>query len=263
MSKRQVEICVISDTHLGTYGCHATELYQYLLTIKPEILILNGDFIDMWQFRKRYWPQMHFKVLEQLLKMLNEGTIIYYLSGNHDEMLRRFSELNIGKLKFDDKLLLLHDNKVHWIFHGDVFDVTMKHSKWLAKLGSTGYDLLILLNRFINNALAKMGRDKISLSKKIKNSVKKAVSFISDFENTAANIAIDKKYDVVICGHIHKPEIKTIKTERGEVLYLNSGDWVENLTSLEYYNGKWNLYHYTEEPKTEKSVPIQKQFVTA
>src|SRR5277367_5628403 len=126
MSKREIDICVISDTHLGTYGCHATELHKYLSSINPEILVLNGDFIDIWQFRKRYWPQSHFKVLEQLLKMLNEGTSIYYLSGNHDEMLRRFSELQIGRLKMDDKLLLLHDNKVHWIFHGDVFDLTMK-----------------------------------------------------------------------------------------------------------------------------------------
>ena len=244
MIKRQIEICVISDVHLGTYGCHAEELYKYLQSIDPKILILNGDFIDMWQFRKNYWPHPHFKVIEQLIKIMNNGTLIYYLSGNHDEMLRRFGEFTIGNLKFDDKLLLTHDNKVHWIFHGDVFDITMKYSKWLAKLGSTGYDILIYLNRLVNKILEKMGKDKISLSKKIKNSVKEAISFINNFENTTANIAISHKYDVVICGHIHQPEIKIIKTEKGEVLYLNSGDWVENLTSLEYYNNKWVLYQF-------------------
>ena len=164
----------------------------------------------------------------------------------HDEMLRRFKGFQLGSLKITNKLSLKIDNSRVWIFHGDVFDVTMKHSKWLTKLGSHGYDLLILINAFCNWVSEKMGRGKISLSKNIKNSVKKAVKFINDFEKTTADIAIDNGYDYVLCGHIHHPEMKTIVTEKGQVEYLNSGDWIENLTSLEYTDGKWTLFHYNE-----------------
>ena len=146
-----------------------------------------------------------------------------------------------------NKLLLNIDGKKAWIFHGDVFDVTMQYSKWLAKLGAVGYDSLIHLNTLINWFLQKFGKEKMSLSKKIKNSVKNAVKFINDFEETAANIAIEKGYDYVICGHIHQPEMRTIKNEFGEVMYLNSGDWIENLTSLEYHNGKWRIFDFKKE----------------
>jgi UDP-2,3-diacylglucosamine pyrophosphatase LpxH len=142
--------------------------------------------------------------------------------------------------------LLDIDGKRHWFFHGDVFDVSMQHSKWLAKLGGEGYDLLILLNRGINHVLHKLGRERISLSKKVKDSVKMAVKHISKFEDTAAGIAIDSKYDYVICGHIHEPVMREITTAKGTVTYMNSGDWIENLTSLEYNDGKWSLVHYHE-----------------
>jgi UDP-2,3-diacylglucosamine pyrophosphatase LpxH len=136
------------------------------------------------------------------------------------------------------------DGKKAWIFHGDVFDITMQYSKLLAKLGAVGYDTLILLNTFINYILKKLGKEKMSLSKKIKQSVKNAVKFINDFEDTAADIAIEKGYDYVICGHIHHAEKKIIKKDNAEVMYLNSGDWVESLTSLEYHNGQWSIYNF-------------------
>ncbi len=248
VKKRAIDIVVISDVHLGTYGCHAKELLCYLKSIKPKTVILNGDIVDIWQFNKRYWPKSHMKIIKHLISWMSKRIKVYYITGNHDEMLRKFSGLKMGSFKIVDKLVLtLPDNKVAWFFHGDVFDVTMQHSKWLAKLGAIGYDILILINRFVNFISEKIfNRGKISLSKKIKNSVKSAVKFVNNYEQTAADIGIENKYDYVICGHIHQPEIRELQNKYGSILYLNSGDWIENLTALEYADGKWSLYKYDE-----------------
>jgi UDP-2,3-diacylglucosamine pyrophosphatase LpxH len=244
---RSLSVAVISDVHLGTYGCHATELLNYLRSINPQILILNGDIIDGWQFSKRYFPQSHFEVINEIFKKVSEGTRVVYITGNHDEILRRYSDMEIGNILLTDKFLLNIDGKKMWIFHGDVFDNTTKGSaKIIAKLGGKGYDLLILLNRAINFCLKLMHKNKVSLSKKVKNGVKKAITYIHNFEQTIADLAIEKKYDFVICGHIHQPLIKNISQEDGSVTYLNSGDWIENLTALEYNNNEWSLYQYTE-----------------
>jgi len=144
-------------------------------------------------------------------------------------------------------VLPLSNNKTAWFFHGDVFDVTMQHSKWLAKLGAIGYDTLILINTFANFISEKIfKKGKLSLSKKIKNSVKSAVKFINNFEKTAADIGISNHYDYVICGHIHQPEMREISNQHGSIMYLNSGDWIENLTALEYNDGEWKIYKYNE-----------------
>lgn len=245
--RRKVDILILSDIHLGTYGCHAEELLRYFKTIKPKRIILNGDIIDMWQFSKRYWPNSHMQVIKYITGLLAKGTKISYLPGNHDEMLRKFAGFRLGSFVIDNKLVLKLNGKRAWIFHGDVFDVTMRYSKWLAKLGAVGYDALIHINTFVNWCLQKVGREKISLSKRVKDSVKSAVKFINNFESTAADIAISNGYDFVICGHIHQPEIKRIETEKGSVVYLNSGDWVENLTALEYDGTNWSIYHYKED----------------
>ncbi len=134
MEKREVEIVVISDVHLGTYGCQAKELLKYLKSIKPKKIILNGDIIDIWQFSKRYWPESHMKVIRKLMKFVVEGIPVYYLTGNHDELLRKFTDLNMGSFHLQNKLVLNVDGKNAWFFHGDIFDVTMQHSsgwqKW-------------------------------------------------------------------------------------------------------------------------------------
>ncbi len=249
MVKREVDIVVISDVHLGTYGCQAKELLKYLKSIKPKILILNGDIIDIWQFSKSYWPETHMKVVRRILKFVTDGIPVYYLTGNHDEMLRKFADFNLGSFQLLNKVLLNIDGKKAWIFHGDIFDVTMQHSKWLAKLGAVGYDSLILINSFVNWCLKAIGRQKMSFSQKIKGRVKEAVKFINHFEQTAADLAVDKGYDYVICGHIHHPEIREVQSTDtlGSVLYLNSGDWVESLSSLEYHNGTWKVYTYNPE----------------
>lgn len=240
---------VISDVHLGTYGCKAKELCRYLATIDPAILILNGDIVDIWQFSKKYWPKSHMQVIKQITSMLSRGVKVYYVTGNHDEMLRRFENFSLGDFHIVNKLVLHHHNGYKsWIFHGDVFDVTMKHSKWLARLGSVGYDMLIHINSLINWLSERSGRGKISLSKKIKNSVKSAVKYINNFEDTAAEIAIQKGYQYVICGHIHQPEKRMIGSGTDSVTYLNSGDWVENLTALECINSEWDIYYYQKDP---------------
>ncbi len=248
MKKRNVEIVVLSDVHLGTYGSRAIELVNYLESINPKTLVLNGDIIDIWQFSKHYFPESHMRVVKAIMSLLTEGTIVYYVTGNHDEMLRKFKGLQLGNFHIVNKVVLTLPTGKAWIFHGDVFDTTMKHSKWLAKLGGKGYDLLILLNTFINWVSLKFGRGRVSLSKKVKDSVKGIIKYVNDFEGTAADIAMENNYTYVICGHIHQPKIREFSNERGnKVTYLNSGDWVENMTSLEYNAKKWRIFDYQTE----------------
>lgn len=244
MKKRKLDILVLSDVHLGTYGCHAEELCDYLDSIDPKKIILNGDIIDVWNFKKSYWPAAHTEVLRRLMKFLSKGVEIFYITGNHDEVMRKFTVFHLSNLHIVDKLVLNLEGEKAWIFHGDVFDVSMKYSKWLAKFGGAGYDLLIVLNRFTNTLLNAFGYEKFSLSKKIKDGVKKAVKYVHDYEQTAAELAIENGFDYVVLGHIHNPEQRTIIQGNKKVVYLNSGDWIENLTSLEYRVGQWTLYKH-------------------
>ena len=236
---------VISDVHLGTFGCRAEELMAYLSSIKPKKLILNGDIIDIWQFNQHYFPASHLRILKKIISMASKGTEVIYITGNHDEMLRKFSNTYIGNFSIQDKLILNLDGKKAWFFHGDVFDISILHAKWLTKLGGYGYDILLRLNRLINWFLTKLGKEKYSRAKKIKNSVKKAVKYIGNFERTAIETAIAKGYDYVICGHIHQPKKEILETKNGKCTYLNSGDWVENLTALEYSFKRWKIYNYS------------------
>ena len=165
--KRALDIVIISDVHLGTYGCHAKELLTYLKSIQPEKLILNGDIIDIWNFSKNYFPKAHMNVLRRIMKMANQGVEVIYITGNHDDMLRKYTDLSFGNLHLVDKYILEIDEKKAWIFHGDIFDSTTNGSaKILAKIGGKSYDLIILLNRMINWCLEKMGKEKMSFSKK-------------------------------------------------------------------------------------------------
>lgn len=260
MEKRSVDVVVLSDVHLGTYGCQAKKLATYLKSITPSILILNGDIIDGWQFSKSFFPASHMSVIKEIINYITNGTRVFYITGNHDEVLRRYSDFRVGNFVLTDKLVLEIDNKMTWIFHGDVFDNTTKGgAKFLAKLGSSGYGLLILVNRVINAALKLVGRERISLSKKVMDGVNKAVAKINDFETIAAELAIEKKYDYVICGHIHKPQKKEVQNESGKVTYLNSGDWVEHCTALEYHKKEWTVFEFDEaafpQMKVEKETP--------
>ena len=246
-NRRAVELVVISDVHLGTSGCQAGELLMYLKSIKPKVLVLNGDIIDIWQFKKRYFPKSHLKVIKHLIGLASERCPVYYITGNHDEMFRRFSGMKIGKLRIINDLKLELGGKTVWFFHGDVFDVVMQYSKWLSKLGAIGYDSLIWLNTLVNRMARLFNFEQVSFSKKIKESVKGAVKFINAFEDTVAVSAARKGIDTVVCGHIHKPEIRTIMVENQNITYLNSGDWIENLTALEYNNGEWRIFNYRKD----------------
>ena len=245
--KRKIEIAVISDVHLGTYGCHAKHLLTYLNSIEPKKLILNGDIIDIWQFSKRYFPKSHLKVIKKIMTMASNGVEVIYITGNHDEMLRKFSDTTIGNISIVDKIVLDLDGLKAWFFHGDVFDVSIQNAKWLAKLGGYGYDMLTLINRGVNWYLDKRGKERYSLSKKVKNGVKGAVKYINDYEKVISELAIENGYDYVVCGHIHQPKMEYIENKHGRTMYLNSGDWVENFTALEYQFKRWKIYNFSKD----------------
>lgn len=177
----------------------------------------------------------------------SEGTKVTYITGNHDEMLRKFTDTTIGNITITNKKVLELDGKKAWFFHGDVFDVSIQKAKCLAKLGGYGYDILILINRLLNWCLETLGKERYSLSKRIKNSVKGAVKYISDFENVVSDLAIEKGYDYVVCGHIHQPKMLIKENKHGKTTYLNSGDWVENFTALEYQFKRWKIYNYNSD----------------
>jgi UDP-2,3-diacylglucosamine pyrophosphatase LpxH len=247
MQKRCVDVVVLSDLHLGTYGCHAREIVTYLKSISPQIVVLNGDIIDIWQFSKHYFPSAHVAVIKEILNLITSGTRIIYVTGNHDEMLRRYSDLQLGHFQLTDKLVIEIDKKMTWIFHGDVFDNTTKGgAKFWSRMGSNGYAALLGFNRFINKFMKLIGREKVSLSKNVMQKVNESIIKIEEFETLIAELAIQKNYDYVICGHIHQPQKRVISNRNGSVVYLNSGDWVDHLTSLEYYQNDWHIYKYEE-----------------
>lgn len=260
--KRNVDILVLSDLHLGTYGCRADALLDYLRSVRPGMVILNGDIIDIWSFKKSYFPASHMKVLKRLMKLATKVPV-HYITGNHDEALRRYSPSHLGKLHLVDRLELTIDGERYWFFHGDVFDASVNHAKWLAKLGGTGYDLLIRLNNVVNWFLVRTGRPRMSFSKRVKQSVKRAVAYVADFEETAASIAVHEGFHHVVCGHIHQPQMRQIDTPKGTVRYMNSGDWIEHMSALEYHEGTWSLYMHDEVKATAPVVQRRTSAVPA
>jgi UDP-2,3-diacylglucosamine pyrophosphatase LpxH len=255
MQKRPVDVVVISDLHLGTYACRAKEFVSYLNSIEPRLLILNGDIIDGWQFTKHYFPQHHIAAIQQIFHLLSTGTRVIYITGNHDETLRRYADLHLGNFQLADKVVIEIDGKMNWIFHGDVFDhTTTNQAKLWGKLGSNGYAILLGFNKMINKLMKMFGKEKVSLSKKVMEQFNKRFVRINAFETMIAELAIDKKYDCVICGHIHQPTKRVFSNEKGKVTYLNSGDWVEHMTALEYYNNDWHLYTHEQEEIQQEQV---------
>jgi UDP-2,3-diacylglucosamine pyrophosphatase LpxH len=249
--RKYLDICVISDTHLGTSGCRAEELLHYLRQVEPARLILNGDIIDAWQFRKSYFPSTHWAVIERILELANTGTIVYYLTGNHDNILRRFDHLDLGNIRLRHQLELRVQGRLYWFFHGDVFDASVLFAPWIARLGGKGYDWLIRVNAWINRWRVRFGLPRISFAHRVKKSVKRAVRFIQDFEKMAIQMGVRKNADAVICGHIHQPVIRRVRSEEGEIVYMNAGDWVEHMTALECVSGRWSLYRHKEDAGDE------------
>lgn len=257
MTKRRVEVVVLSDLHLGTYASKAKEFAAYLKSIEPRLLILNGDIIDGWQFSKRYFPPAHIAAIKEIFSLLTSGTRVVYITGNHDDAFRKYSDVELGNFLLTDKIAIEVDGRKTWVFHGDVFDhTTSRQAKFLGKLGSNGYAILLGFNKAVNGIMKLFGKEKLSLSSAIMRQFNKRFIKIDEFEQKIAGIAIEKEFDTVICGHIHQPQKRRISNENGTVEYLNSGDWVENMTALEYYDGEWHLYQYNEkEVRAEK--PLQ------
>lgn len=242
----------ISDIHLGTRFSKAKLLLNFFKHNDCEHLILVGDIIDGWSIkRKLYWPQEHSDVIQKILKKAKKGTKVTFITGNHDEFLRPFVPLLLGNsVHISNELEYIALNgKKYYITHGDFFDSITMTKKWLAVLGDYGYDLLLHLNGILNFFRKLFGIRKYwSLSKYVKDNVKSSVSFINDFESVLANHARNKAYDGIICGHIHKAEIKLID----EIEYLNCGDWVESCTAIvETFDGRFEIIDWLEKNATK------------
>ncbi|MGB1226408.1 MAG: UDP-2,3-diacylglucosamine diphosphatase [Poseidonibacter sp.] len=237
----------ISDIHLGTKFSKAKNLLNFLKHNESENLVLVGDIIDGWAIKRKFiWPQTHSDVIQKILKKARKGTKVTFITGNHDEFIRPFVPLILGdSLKITNELNYIGVNgKKYYITHGDFFDSITMTKKWLAILGDYGYDLLLHLNALLNFLRRKIGIQKYwSLSKYVKDSVKSSVSFINDFETVLSTHAKNKGYDGIICGHIHKAEIRNING----VEYLNCGDWVESCTAIvETYDGEFKIINWLD-----------------
>jgi len=244
LRKRKLELVVVSDIHLGSLTCHADELLSYLNSIRPKKLVLNGDIIDTWELNKGYFPTSHMKVIKKIIGMASQGTEVYYVAGNHDGNMRRFRGISMGNLHVVDKLFLELNGKNAWFFHGAIFENNIKKITWLSKLGIKNYDYLIKISAFFNKGFFNTKKKHFSLSKKPKIKTHKTAAYISSFEKHIADTAIDNNYDFAICGHIHQPKKEKHNTKKGKCTYLNSGDWVESLTALEYSFKRWKIYRY-------------------
>ncbi len=251
MEVRKPEISVISDVHLATHASKAKELVRYLKSIHPEKLILNGDFIDSWRFSRNYFPKSHLKVIRQLIKMMEQGTEVVYITGNHDEIFRRFNNTKLGKFSIVNQLELeLKGNRI-WIIHGDIFDLIIHRAKWLAKLGAATYGFITLLNEAVNLPGKLLWRKEILIYKSLKDRILKDKTVLTKFEQSIGEMAALKKYDQVICGHTHIPVDKKITIKEHTVRYINCGDWVEHFTAAEYQNGEWKLVYFRYEKEEE------------
>ena len=235
----------ISDTHLGTAGCRADLLLDFLKSTDCETLYLVGDIIDGWQLRKGwYWPPRHNDVVRCVLKKAKHGTRVIYVPGNHDEAFRDYVGLNFGGVELAAEAIhVTADGRRLLILHGDEFDGVVLYARWLAFLGDHAYTLLLKLNGWFNAARKRLGMPYWSLSAHIKKRVKNAVQYVSGFEHAVAHAAVERGVDGVVCGHIHCAEIRTI----GEVTYYNDGDWVESCTALvEHGDGRMEIIDWAD-----------------
>jgi UDP-2,3-diacylglucosamine pyrophosphatase LpxH len=235
-----VRTAFISDIHLGTPGCQADALLDFLRCLDCQTLYLVGDIIDGWQLRRRwYWPQAHNDVVQKLLRKARKGTRVVFVPGNHDEFARRYVEHSFGGVEVvEDCIHRTADGRRLWVMHGDLFDGVVQHARWLAYVGDSLYEFILKLNSHFNSLRARLGLPYWSLSRYLKLKVKRAVSFISDFESAVVREARKRGVDGVVCGHIHHAELRMMDG----ILYANDGDWVESLSALvEHHDGRLEL----------------------
>ena len=252
----------ISDLHLGTPGCQAGELLAFLRHVECETLYLVGDIIDGWQLRRTwYWPQSHNDVVQKLLRKARKGTRVIFVPGNHDEFARKYVQHNFGGIEVADEWIHeTADGRKFWVIHGDLFDGVIQCAKWLAHLGDTLYEFTLKLNRHLNSLRARMGLPYWSLSKYLKLKVKRAVSYVGDFEAAVAREARKRGLQGVVCGHIHHAELRDIDG----VLYANDGDWVESLTALiEHADGRLEIFDWAQRTRQKHPEAAPAQLVPA
>ncbi|HET6472094.1 MAG TPA: UDP-2,3-diacylglucosamine diphosphatase [Pseudomonadales bacterium] len=236
----------LSDIHLGTRGCRADLLLEFLKEHTCDQLYLVGDIIDGWRFKKGfYWPQEHTNVMRRFLTLSKRGTQVTYVTGNHDEFLRKYADMEVGNIRIvDEAVHHTHDGRRFLVVHGDAYDVVTLYHSWVAKLGGLGYDMLVELNTHLNRWRARLGYGFWSLSAWVKYRVKRAVSYVSGFEQAVSHHCRQRGYEGVVCGHIHHAEI----TDYGDIRYMNCGDWVESCTALvEDESGRFHLIHWADE----------------
>jgi UDP-2,3-diacylglucosamine pyrophosphatase LpxH len=239
----------ISDLHLGTAGCQATALLDFLKEHTSDYLYLVGDIVDGWQLRRRwYWPQAHNDVVQKLLRKARKGCKVIYVPGNHDEFARDFINHHFGGVEvLQEAVHQLADGRKLWVIHGDYFDAVVQCAKWLAYLGDHLYEFTLRLNRYLNHLRTRFGLPYWSLSQYLKHKVKKALNYVMEFENAVAAEAAKHGYQGVVCGHIHRAEMRDING----ILYCNDGDWVESRSALvEHTDGRLELIHWQPESQT-------------
>ena len=254
--KHYVRTLFISDVHLGTPGCKADFLIEFLRRYEAEIIYLVGDIIDGWRLKGGwYWPQVQNDVVQKLLRKVRKGARLIYLPGNHDEFLRDYLGVNFGNIELVDRAIhIAADGREYLVLHGDQFDVVVAHAKWLAHLGDWAYALALWSNDLLNRARRKLGLPYWSLSAWAKLKVKNAVNFIGEFEHVLAEEAAKAKVSGVICGHIHHAADREI----GSVRYLNSGDWVESCTALvEDFDGTIRVVRFSETLREEAGASLK------
>jgi UDP-2,3-diacylglucosamine pyrophosphatase LpxH len=233
----------ISDLHLGTPGCQASALLAFLKAYPSDTLYLVGDIVDGWQLRRKwYWPQSHNDVVQKLLRRARKGARVIFVPGNHDEFARTFVGHHFGGIEVMEQAVhATADGRQLWVVHGDYFDGVIQCAKWLAYLGDNLYELTLRLNRHLNSVRARLGLPYWSLSAYLKHKVKKALNYVTDFEQAVAAEARRRGHDGVVCGHIHRAEMRHIDG----TLYCNDGDWVESRTALvEHFDGHLELVHW-------------------
>ena len=243
---RHFRAIFISDLHLGTPGCQAAALLEFLRSHPSDFLYLVGDIVDGWQLRRRwFWPQSHNDVVQKLLRRARKGCRVVFVPGNHDEFARAFIGHQFGGIEvMDDAVHTTADGRSLWVTHGDYFDGVVQCAKWLAYLGDNLYEFTLRLNRHLNSLRARFGMPYWSLSAYLKHRVKTALNYVTDFEVAVAHEAKRRGHEGVVCGHIHRAEMREING----TLYCNDGDWVESRTALvEHMDGRLELLHWVPE----------------
>jgi len=255
---RRYRAIFVSDIHLGTAGCQAQALLGFLKAHRSDYLYLVGDIVDGWQLRRRwFWPQSHNDVVQKLLRRARKGCKVVFIPGNHDEFARGFLGHEFGGIEVrDDAVHTTADGLKLWVTHGDYFDGVIQCAKWLAFLGDNLYEFTLRLNRYLNSLRARMGLPYWSLSAYLKQKVKTALNYVTDFEVAVANAARALGHDGVVCGHIHRAEMRDING----ILYCNDGDWVESRSALvEHLDGRLELVYWNAEQTSNALVHAQQE----